>query len=103
MLGPNLPVSDVASRRGIECGPTVAGKVGFHPGVRILRTDHVVAGDIVELIAAEAIHHPRWNVQRAQHHCHRGRKVFAMPLLANEKEIRQGSATGVLSNCSVYP
>ena len=57
--------------------------------MRILGAHHVIAGDVVEFVAAEAIHHTRGNVQRAQHHGHRRGKVLAVSLLAFEKEIGQ--------------
>src|SRR5580700_1277458 len=46
-----------ASRRGVERNPPVAREVGFYPGMRILCPNHVIAGYIVEFIAAEPVHH----------------------------------------------
>ena len=57
--------------------------------MRVLGTDYIVAGDIVEFLTAETVHYTRWNAQRAQHHCHGGGKVFAMALLTLEKKIGQ--------------
>src|ERR1700691_5670326 len=54
-----------APRRGIERDPPVSREVGFYPGVRILCPNHVIAGYIVEFIAAEPVHHARRNAQRS--------------------------------------
>src|ERR1700722_1909022 len=68
---PALWRSRTAPRSGIECLPAVAGKIGFHPGVRVFGADHVVSRDVVELVGTESVDHSGWNAQGAKHHGHR--------------------------------
>src|SRR5580692_12250082 len=78
-----------ASGRGIEGLPAVGGKVSLYPGMRIFCADHIVPGKVVELVAAESVHHARRNPQSAQHHGHRRREIFAVTLLTLEQKIGQ--------------
>src|ERR1700688_59113 len=50
---PALRTSTRTSGGGIEGLPAVAGKVRFHPGMRILGADHVVGGELIVLVAAK--------------------------------------------------
>src|SRR3984957_21320691 len=84
---PALRTSAGTGRSWIEGLPTVAGKIRFHPGVRIFGAHHIVAGEVVELVAAESVDHARGNSHGAQHDSHGGSEVFAMSLLALEKKI----------------
>src|SRR5438876_3637554 len=51
--------------------------------------DHVLRADIVEFSTAKSCCHARGNSQSSQHHRHSRGEVFAMSLLAFEKEIGQ--------------
>jgi len=62
--------------------------------MRILGPNDVVAGEIVELVAAKTIDHAGRNAQCPQHDRHGRREVFAVSLLALEKKIGQGIGHG---------
>src|ERR1035438_2957754 len=87
---PALRGSTGACRSGIESLPTVAGKIGFYPGVGVFRADYIVSSEVVELVAAKAVDHPRRNSEGSQHDGHGRSEVLAVPLLALEKKIRDG-------------
>ena len=76
-------------RRRIEADPRVARNVRLHPGVRVASAHDVAAGQVVVFAAAEAVHDPRRDSQRAQHHRHGRREILAVSFLAFEQEIRQ--------------
>src|SRR5258708_25596650 len=57
--------------------------------MRILGRDDVVAGEVVEFIAAEAINYARWNMKCPQHYSHGRSEVFTMSLPALEQKVCQ--------------
>src|SRR5439155_12491391 len=76
------------SRRGrIEINPSVTGKIDFSPSMGVTGADHVPRADIVEFSSAKSGCHAGGNPQSSQHHRHSRGEVFAMALLALEKEI----------------
>src|SRR5206468_10990533 len=78
------------SRRGrIEINPSVTGKIDFNPSMGVTGANHVPRADIVEFSSAKTGCHAGGNPQSSQHHRHSRGEVFAMSLLAFEKEIGQ--------------
>src|SRR5207245_145803 len=69
--------------------PSVAVKMYFNPSMGVAGANHVLRADIVEFSTAKARGHACGNSQSSQHHRHSRGEVFAMSLLAFEKEIGQ--------------
>src|SRR5580692_3317593 len=79
-------------RSGIKTDPAIAGKIYFHPRVRVAAPDQILRRKVIELAGAESIHHSRRDAQGTQHDGHRRGEVFAVSLLAFKKEIGYGIA-----------
>src|SRR3954468_24670835 len=70
----------------IEARPADAGDVSLHPSVGVRGTNDVVAGEIVKLAVAKAVHNPRGYPHGTKHDGHGRCEVPAVSLFAFEKE-----------------
>src|SRR5258708_8875583 len=76
-------------RGGIKYLPFIAGKIDFHPAMRVARANDVISAQVVVFTREEAIDFTRRNSERAQHDSHCRSKVFAVARAGLEKKMSE--------------
>ena len=74
-------------RRGLERHPAVSFDVCLNPGMAVLSSYLIVAGDNIFLVGGVTRGEPRRHIYCPQHDDHGGRKVFAVPLFLFKEEL----------------
>src|SRR5262245_54061903 len=81
--------------RRVEDLPAVAGKIDFHPTVRITGAHDIVATEVVVFAGKEAVDFARRDAEGSQQNGHSRSEVLAMAGSRHKKKMRQRIVAGL--------